>query len=897
MHEIGFIDAGELSKCTERHRRNIRRPPLRACNNALEELQRNSCTGVVIEHFRGWPNRRDLWLTWRALRKQIPVYYFFSKEGSVELIDRHRFRSYANLFLFVTAYRAFGPTILICRSNLARAMAVARRLLPPKQQSAATNVDLESDAGVEEGPGAEDVEWLQKIAAIKPRALPIGSCPIGMEGTDPRIKGTGVYLRLDYWSEMIAGGSYGHTCHVANVLNQRTEELVCILGARYSLLDDMGVRQVVMDRPSVHSSETDMLKASDLYYDKLRLSLEVLKPAYVYERLVPGNFVGARICKELQIPYFVEYNGSEIIMRREFGDGLGFAHEEVFIEAEKTGFDQATAITVVSETVRDQVLKSGGDPSKILVNPNAADPRVYAPGEDEEIRTLRTEMGWSEENIVIGFVGTFGGWHGIEILADSLNLICRTVPEARFLMVGKGNFQGLVVEAVDRYKLHDRVMMTGLLPQEQTAQLMKLCDIFVSPHHRDMGDQPFFGSPTKVFEYMSMGRGIVASDLEQIGEVLSPALRFSDLRNEDIEVTDQCAVLCPPGDLDAFVEGVVGLCRRRDLIPTLGANARNAVLEKHTWDRHVDRFLDYASRKVEILEFSSADELTQAANKREDGAPSFDRAISTDGDAELKLEIQKQWDNDPCGSHYVDTNVESRESWFRQVESFRHDEFGPWMRETMEFDLHAGKHVLELGAGMGTDLAQFAQAGAIVTDIDLSASHLELAKENFAARGLSGTFVQGDGELLPFRDESFDLVYSNGVIHHTPGTNQVIAEIYRILKPGGKAIIMVYAENSIQYWRDLVLWRGLRQGQLLDWSIGEIMSRSVEISESGARPLVKVYRAPHLRSMFGRFRNVSTRRRQLMPHEPPKSLRWIPVDVLQRFIGWNHIVKAEKPLT
>ena len=95
------------------------------------------------------------------------------------------------------------------------------------------------------------------------------------------------------------------------------------------------------------------------------------------------------------------------------------------------------------------------------------------------------------------------------------------------------------------------------------------------------------------------------------------------------------------------------------------------------------------------------------------------------------------------------------------------------------------------------------------------------------------------------------------MIHHTPNTAQVVSEIYRVLKPGGRCIIMVYAENSLHYWRNLFRDIGLRKSDLQNASMGEIMSRSVEISESGAKPLVKVYTAKRLRNMFADFLKIS----------------------------------------
>src|SRR5205807_184641 len=103
-----------------------------------------------------------------------------------------------------------------------------------------------------------------------------------------------------------------------------------------------------------------------------------------------------------------------------------------------------------------------------------------------------------------------------------------------------------------------------------------------------------------------------------------------------------------------------------------------------------------------------------------------------------KTETQQQWNNDPCGSHYVKEATPHTLDWFLEAESYRYGDYAPWMPELMEFAQHRGERVLEIGGGMGTDLAQFARHGAIVTDIDLSAGHLALAQENFKLRGLQG---------------------------------------------------------------------------------------------------------------------------------------------------------------
>lgn len=261
----------------------------------------------------------------------------------------------------------------------------------------------------------------------------------------------------------------------------------------------------------------------------------------------------------------------------------------------------------------------------------------------------------------------------------------------------------------------------------------------------------------------------------------------------------------------------------------------------------------------------------------------------------FKDEVQRQWDRDACGSHYVKEAEAGTLDFYLEAERYRYGVYAPWMHEVMEFARHPGKKVVEIGGGMGTDLAQFAKHGAIVTDYDLSSGHLEHAKRNFALRGLDAEFVHGDAENMPFEDDTFDVVYSNGVIHHTPNTQTVIGEIRRVLKPGGHAIIMVYAENSLHYWRNLVKEIGLDQGQLAARSIGDIMSETVEISEHGSRPLVKVYTPARLKRMFGRFERLQILQRQMVDEERRQALKWIPTALLGRLMGWNLIVKARKP--
>jgi SAM-dependent methyltransferase len=155
-----------------------------------------------------------------------------------------------------------------------------------------------------------------------------------------------------------------------------------------------------------------------------------------------------------------------------------------------------------------------------------------------------------------------------------------------------------------------------------------------------------------------------------------------------------------------------------------------------------------------------------------------------------------------------------------------------------------------------------------------------------------------DGERLPFASESFDVVYSNGVLHHTPDTAGAIREVHRVLRPGGTAKVMLYHRNSLNYWFEIVLRRGLLGGEFLRGrSAEEIMSRVIEFSDHGARPLVKVYNRRQAHELFKQFSAVSVEVEQLTRKELRGFSRVVSerlFEKLRRRIGWNVVITATK---
>lgn len=165
--------------------------------------------------------------------------------------------------------------------------------------------------------------------------------------------------------------------------------------------------------------------------------------------------------------------------------------------------------------------------------------------------------------------------------------------------------------------------------------------------------------------------------------------------------------------------------------------------------------------------------------------------------AEMKERVRAFWQAHPCGTKFSEAEMGTRE-FFERVEQHRYEK--EWhIPAAAGFAGARGLKVLEIGCGLGTDGAQFAKAGAVYTGVDLTEVSIVLARKKFELTGLPGEFRVADAEKLDFPGESFDLVYSHGVLHHTPDIEAAVHEIHRVLKPGGRAIVMLYHRGSYNY--------------------------------------------------------------------------------------------------
>ena len=478
----------------------------------------------------------------------------------------------------------------LCQSGRPFALALVARLC------ARGRVYLVYDAGETLAIGAADLlRWARQVASepFTKRALVRHTrdeverelaAVAARQGQSPRVFDPSLpcaFLRTDLSFGVRAGGSVGHIAGVINNLSRMGLRPIFITTDRVPTID-----------PSI---ETHLVCAAEQFWSYRELPALVMdgvfgraasailgdrEIGFVYQRASLNNFNGVRLARARQVPLVLEYNGSEAWISKHWGTGT-LAHHDLSVRIEDLTFAAADLIVVVSDAMRDELTARGVPAAKILVNPNGVDTDRYAPSVDG--RAVRQRLGL-EQPRVVGFIGTFGAWHGADVLAEAYDRLLARRPDliasTRLLFIGDGPLLPRVrasVESVERRAARQNVVFTGLVPQAEGPTYLAACDVLVSPHVPNADGTPFFGSPTKLFEYMAMGKPIIASDLDQIGQVLAHG---------------ESAWLVQPGDAAGLADGLERIIDDPALGRRLAERARADAVSRHSWRQHTQRIVD-----------------------------------------------------------------------------------------------------------------------------------------------------------------------------------------------------------------------------------------------------------------------------------------------------------------
>lgn len=463
------------------------------------------------------------------------------------------------------------------------------------------------------GSGSERIRWISLPATalrllstmlwgLMTVALNVLRCAFLREREGlPIASGNGalrcLYLKPTLAFGPLVGGSVGHVSGVVNALADRGCRLHFIAMRRHPLLRP-SVKQAIVPPPPV----SPLLHELNLHRYHRRFAREALReaqmfqPSLLYQRYSLNDLSGALLRRRLRVPLILEFNGSEVWAQQHWGKRLTF--ESVSRRIEEKDLRCADVVVVVSEQVRDQVLAAGVAAERVVFYPNCVDATIFDPRRfgDADRERVRAEMGVPVDADLFTFVGTFGQWHGTDVLAQAIRTMVLHDAEwlerrrIRFLFVGDGPLAHRVREILGEDLGKPFVILKGFRPQEEAPGVLAASDVLLSPHVPNADGTPFFGSPTKLFEYMAMGKPIVASDLDQIGQVLRGWRPEPGPPNE---AEQPAAILVRPGDVDSLIGGIRRAAEMsQDARKELGALARSYVLRAFTWDRNVAAVLN-----------------------------------------------------------------------------------------------------------------------------------------------------------------------------------------------------------------------------------------------------------------------------------------------------------------
>jgi len=403
------------------------------------------------------------------------------------------------------------------------------------------------------------LKQLEKIVAERPSPAVEKNRPLHL-----------AYLRSTPSPGSAAGGAATHINGFVNAANELGAQVRVISNDYIAGLDESKLN-LIDPEPTGSTRAAFDLRNNLIFSAGVLRELERAPAELIYQRYGRFTWAGVEASLRARVPLFLEYNGSEVWIGKHWDMSGMIPLLERF---ERLNLRAAARIFVVSEVERRNLLGAGVPAEKIIVNPNGVDTDRFSPGIGGP--AIRRELRIDEEQILAGFVGTFGPWHGVLTLAEAITLLPADRP-LRFLLVGAGRFRDEVERIIRAAGKESQVIFTGQVAHERVPALLDACDILLSPHVPLADGSEFFGSPTKLFEYMAMGKAIVASRLGQIGDVLND---------------EESGLLVEPGNAPQLAQAILRLSESSELRARLGSAVRQAAVDRHTWKQNAQRVID-----------------------------------------------------------------------------------------------------------------------------------------------------------------------------------------------------------------------------------------------------------------------------------------------------------------
>ena len=413
------------------------------------------------------------------------------------------------------------------------------------------------------------------LKAMKELFAWLDASPVRQESYAPAA-GAPMALRTGLWFGAKVGGAFSHAAGIINAIHD-------VFGA----VDLLATDSVPCLRPEIVSKRIDLAQVKGwntgvgvhfaanegLLSEARRLSGSGA-PAFIYQRGGLGDLSGLRLARQYRRPFVLEYNGPEVWVADNWGDGIPYKEEFQRVETEL--LRRADIVLAVSAPLVEDAINRGADANRVLLSPNAVDPERFTP--DIDGATARAKYGFGARRAAL-LLSSFGPWHGVEKAVEAYAALLKRRPElaAETTLVLAGHGQGHAAAQKQAQaaglRAGETVIFTSVIPSEEAPALMAASEILLSPQTENPDGSVFFGSPTKIFEYMAMARPIIASRLAQIGEVLEH---------------ERTALLVPPGDAQALSAALERAFTQPEGVAAFGPAARAEAIRAHSWTARIE---------------------------------------------------------------------------------------------------------------------------------------------------------------------------------------------------------------------------------------------------------------------------------------------------------------------
>lgn len=373
--------------------------------------------------------------------------------------------------------------------------------------------------------------------------------------------------RAEYYGTLLNGGVATYFNEISKAFQKNGIETLIVSSGE---VDKSNYNKTINIRYSKLFS--NLPEVLNLYYNfkvikKIKSIIKTHKPDFIY--LQHHDFQLYTYLLNSRIPFFLHVDGFQGWVKKNWGKlYLSKIHNII----EKLELNFADHLFVPSSILKSFLLEQNLN-NNIEVVPNGVDPDFFTP--DKDGTYIREKFGL-QDNFVCGFAGTFGNWHGVDTIAESINQIVEQIPNAKVFLIGDGPLRPDIERIIDASNSRDNVIITGMIEFAEMPNYMAACDVLLTPCKNNDDNSAFFNSPLKLYEYMAMEKPIVASFIGQQAEVIEDKVN---------------GVAINANDVSDLVRGIKFVYDNPEIAKSMSKQARKDAIEKYSWEIHVKKII------------------------------------------------------------------------------------------------------------------------------------------------------------------------------------------------------------------------------------------------------------------------------------------------------------------